>query len=67
MAMIAPICLITGGPGSGKTFVTSYIVKAWKKELADHKDKGSMGGSVALCAPTGMDGTISLRSYRYGR
>ncbi len=35
--------LLTGGPGTGKTFVTHTIVELWK----------AMGKSIALAAPTG--------------
>eukprot|EP00897_Mesotaenium_endlicherianum_P011009 jgi/Mesen1/9937/ME000070S09217 len=37
------ICILTGGPGCGKTYATRAIVKLWE---AQHK-------RVQLCAPTG--------------
>ncbi|NJO47631.1 MAG: ATP-dependent RecD-like DNA helicase [Oscillatoriales cyanobacterium RM2_1_1] len=43
MAAYAPIMVLTGGPGCGKTFVTHTIVSLWK----------AMGKTVALAAPTG--------------
>jgi ATP-dependent exoDNAse (exonuclease V) alpha subunit len=40
----APILVITGGPGCGKTTVLQYIVKLWAEQD---------GKKVHLCAPTG--------------
>lgn len=40
----APILVITGGPGCGKTTVLQYIVKLWMEQD---------GKKVHLCAPTG--------------
>lgn len=37
------ICILTGGPGTGKTFTTRTIVALWK----------AMGKRLALAAPTG--------------
>ena len=37
------LCVITGGPGVGKTFVTRTIVALWK----------AMGKNIGLAAPTG--------------
>ncbi len=37
------ICVLTGGPGTGKTFTTRTIVALWK----------AMGKSIALASPTG--------------
>ena len=42
-AATAPVCVLTGGPGCGKTTTTKYIVELWR----------SMGKRLALCAPTG--------------
>ncbi|GBG62912.1 hypothetical protein CBR_g34284 [Chara braunii] len=42
-AASAPILILTGGPGCGKTFTTWTIVKLWR----------AMGKKVQLCAPTG--------------
>jgi RecD/TraA family predicted helicase len=43
MASDAPILVITGGPGCGKTTVLQYIVKLWCAQ----------GKMVNICAPTG--------------
>jgi hypothetical protein len=43
MASDAPILVITGGPGCGKTTVLQYIVKLWCAQ----------GKMVHICAPTG--------------
>ncbi|KAK9811560.1 hypothetical protein WJX72_005917 [[Myrmecia] bisecta] len=39
----APVMVLTGGPGCGKTFATRTIVKLWR----------AMKKKVKLCAPTG--------------
>ena len=39
----APVLIVTGGPGSGKTFTTRLIVRLWR----------AMGKRVLLAAPTG--------------
>ena len=41
----APVMVLTGGPGCGKTFVTATIVKLWRAMKGGYK--------VALCTPTG--------------
>jgi len=41
----APIMVLTGGPGCGKTFATATIVKLWRAMSRGHR--------IALCAPTG--------------
>ncbi|WP_019505554.1 ATP-dependent RecD-like DNA helicase [Pleurocapsa sp. PCC 7319] len=43
MAAREKVMILTGGPGTGKTFVTRTIVKLWK----------AMGKSIACAAPTG--------------
>ncbi|QIR38300.1 ATP-dependent RecD-like DNA helicase [Tolypothrix sp. PCC 7910] len=43
MAAYAPVMILTGGPGVGKTFTTYTIVSLWK----------AMGKSIAVAAPTG--------------
>ena len=43
VAAYAPVMVLTGGPGCGKTFCTRTIVELWK----------AMGKSIALAAPTG--------------
>ena len=42
-AVTYPACILTGGPGCGKTFATRAIVQYWANQ----------GKSVAMCAPTG--------------
>ena len=42
-ALTARGCVVTGGPGTGKSFVTAALVKLWRQR----------GASVRLCAPTG--------------
>lgn len=43
MAARSRVAILTGGPGTGKTFVTRTIVALWK----------AMGKAIALAAPTG--------------
>ena len=43
-AATAPVCVLTGGPGCGKTTTTKYIVDLWR----------ATGKRMALCAPTGQ-------------
>jgi exodeoxyribonuclease V alpha subunit len=43
MAAYSPVSILTGGPGTGKTFSVRTIVELWK----------AMGKSIALAAPTG--------------
>ncbi|NJO62610.1 MAG: ATP-dependent RecD-like DNA helicase [Richelia sp. RM2_1_2] len=43
IAAYSKVTVITGGPGTGKTFCTRTIVELWK----------AMGKSIALAAPTG--------------
>ena len=42
-AALSPACVMTGGPGCGKTFATRAVVRYWV-------DRGLR---VAMCAPTG--------------
>lgn len=42
----APVMVLTGGPGCGKTFATATFVKLWRA-------MGRGQNKVALCAPTG--------------
>jgi phage terminase large subunit-like protein len=42
----APVMVLTGGPGCGKTFATATFVKLWRA-------MGRGANKVALCAPTG--------------
>lgn len=39
----SPVCVVTGGPGCGKTTTTKYIVTLW----------AAMKKRLAICAPTG--------------
>lgn len=48
-AATAPVCILTGGPGCGKTTTTKYIVDLWK----------GLGKKLALCAPTGQSSSPS--------
>jgi len=43
VALAAPACALTGGPGTGKTFATHVIVRLMR----------AMGKTVVMCAPTG--------------
>lgn len=42
-AAFSPVCILTGGPGCGKTTTTKYVVDLW----------AAMGKKLAICAPTG--------------
>lgn len=42
-ASTAPLVVLTGGPGCGKTFATKTIVRLWDKQQKD----------IRLAAPTG--------------
>lgn len=44
------ICVITGGPGTGKSTITSAIVKGWMKQYPRGEDPDE---HIVLCAPTG--------------
>lgn len=44
LAASAPIMVLTGGPGCGKTFTTRAMVRLWKEKQFKR---------VALCTPTG--------------
>ena len=43
LALREPISVLTGGPGTGKTFATHIAVRLWR----------AMGKKVLMCAPTG--------------
>ena len=43
LALREPISVLTGGPGTGKTFATHIAVRLWR----------AMGRKVLMCAPTG--------------
>lgn len=53
MAASAPIMVLTGGPGCGKTFATATIVKLWRAMRMGKDRKESSNFDVRLCAPTG--------------
>ena len=44
-ALISPICIISGGPGTGKTSIQRAILNIYKKAFPD--------SDVVCCAPTG--------------
>ncbi len=44
-ALISPICIISGGPGTGKTSIQRAILNIYKKAFPD--------SNVVCCAPTG--------------
>ena len=44
-ALISPICIISGGPGTGKTSIQRSILNIYKKSFPD--------SNVVCCAPTG--------------
>ena len=44
-ALISPICIISGGPGTGKTSIQRAILNIYKKSVPD--------SNVVCCAPTG--------------
>ena len=46
----APILVLTGGPGCGKTYTTATIVKLWS----------AMNKHVKLAAPTGDPGNLEI-------
>ncbi len=43
MALTEKVCILTGGPGTGKSTITASVIKLLQTK----------GGSVLLCAPTG--------------
>lgn len=49
MALISGLSILTGGPGTGKTFVLNVISKAWK--IAAKEDL--VPSTISLAAPTG--------------
>lgn len=54
----APVMVLTGGPGCGKTFATATIVKLWRA-------MGRGSSQVALCAPTGRAAERLAHTARY--
>ena len=50
-ASVAPVMVLTGGPGCGKTFTTRTIVKLWR----------AMGKRCAMAAPTGAPRPALIR------
>ena len=53
----APVCIITGGPGTGKTTIIRTLVTAWAR----------VGLRVILTAPTGRAAKRLWRSHRPSR
>ena len=53
LALREPICVLTGGPGTGKTFATHIAVRLWR----------AMGRKVLMCAPTAGCGVQKLNSF----
>ncbi len=47
VAALKPLCVITGGPGTGKTFTVAKILAMLLEQPADHPLR------IFLCAPTG--------------
>ena len=47
VAALKPLCVITGGPGTGKTFTVARILAMLLEQPADHLLR------IFLCAPTG--------------
>ena len=54
MAATAPVMVLTGGPGCGKTFATATIVKLWRAMRMRSDRRSPQSFEVSLCAPTGM-------------
>ena len=48
----APLIVLTGGPGCGKTFATKAIVQLWQSQQKD----------VRLAAPTGHFPPLSFQA-----
>ena len=53
MAATAPVMVLTGGPGCGKTFATATIVKLWRAMRMRSDRRSPQSFEVCLCAPTG--------------
>lgn len=54
-ACTAPVLLLTGGPGCGKTYATRTIVKLWR----------AMNKKVLLAAPTGRASQRLMATANY--
>lgn len=50
LALTSPLCFISGGPGTGKTFTAAEIVKTFLDSLTDDQKKTVM---IKIAAPTG--------------
>ncbi len=50
LALSSPICFISGGPGTGKTFTASEIVKVFLSSLTEDQKKTAV---IKISAPTG--------------
>lgn len=52
--LISPIAVLAGGPGTGKTFLLSHLLKRIMQET----------GSIAICAPTGKAAVRATESLQ---
>ena len=50
LALASPLCLISGGPGTGKTFTAAELVKAFLASLSKEEKKTVL---IKIAAPTG--------------
>src|SRR3989339_504936 len=50
LALTSPLCFISGGPGTGKTFTAAEIVKAFLSGLSKEQKKTAI---IKISAPTG--------------
>ncbi len=50
LALTSPLCFISGGPGTGKTFTAAEIVKTFLAALSEEKRKTVL---IKIAAPTG--------------
>lgn len=58
VSLSAPVGLYCGGPGTGKSFTTSFLLKAL---LEKHSE-----AEIAVCAPTGI-AAVRITQYMEGR
>lgn len=57
LALCEPICVLTGGPGTGKTFATHVAIRLWR--VQERK--------ILMCAPTGRAAQRLADSVSAGR
>jgi exodeoxyribonuclease V alpha subunit len=50
LALSSPVCFISGGPGTGKTFTAAEMVKAFLSSLSEDQKKTVL---IKIAAPTG--------------